>query len=306
MPKITCLKCGKKIGALVNYGTAEQPSCYECAHPESKKQTQKVNKVNTTIAFAVFIGGSLLFLGFFHIITDYFAIIPKEHFTYSMTFIKVSDIIAQYNNQSFTERMKVDALFDHLVKQLQNKNMIVFNKPQERPSGISSDHDNEQSNIQDNQNISRDKNDEKSNEYPHDSMIDTEPFSKNPSINRPDWIAADKNTDATPGATNEVQVSSNKVFEEGSVDEPPVLIKSTKPNYPVFIREEGISGLVKGWIVVDKDGTILQVKITSSPHELLSEEVTKSVVRWKYKPAKYKGVPVKMKKAFEIKFDIEE
>jgi protein TonB len=110
----------------------------------------------------------------------------------------------------------------------------------------------------------------------------------------------------SPGPATGAPVSTDNVYEEGTVDELPVLIKSTKPFFPEFVREEGISGFVKGWLVVDKDGTILQVKVTSSPHELLSEEVTKSVVRWKYKPAKYKGVPVKMKKAFEIKFDLEE
>jgi periplasmic protein TonB len=112
-------------------------------------------------------------------------------------------------------------------------------------------------------------------------------------------------TGATGPATG-APVSTDNVYEEGTVDELPVLIKSTKPFFPEFVREEGISGFVKGWVVIDKDGTILQVTITSSPHELLADEVRKSVGRWKYKPAKYKGVPVKMKKAFEIKFDLEE
>jgi protein TonB len=110
----------------------------------------------------------------------------------------------------------------------------------------------------------------------------------------------------TPGPATGAPVSTDKVFEEGMVDEEPVAIKKTEPFYPEFVREEGISGKVKGWVVIDKDGTILQVMVTSTPHELLADEVRKSVARWKYKPAKYKGVPVKMKKAFEIKFDLEE
>ena len=110
----------------------------------------------------------------------------------------------------------------------------------------------------------------------------------------------------TPGSVTGPPVSTDNVYEEGTVDELPVLIKYTKPFFPEFVREEGISGVVKGWVVIDKDGTILQVKVTSSPHELLTDEVNKSVGRWKYKPAKFKGVPVKMKKGFEIRFDIEE
>jgi outer membrane biosynthesis protein TonB len=107
-----------------------------------------------------------------------------------------------------------------------------------------------------------------------------------------------------PGPATGAPVSTDNVYEEGTVDELPVLIKSTKPFFPEFLIEGRISGIVKGWTVIDKDGTILQVKINSSPHEFLSEEVTKSIARWKYKPAKFKGVPVKMKKYFEIKFEL--
>jgi len=109
-----------------------------------------------------------------------------------------------------------------------------------------------------------------------------------------------------PGPVADAAAAPDKIYEEGTVDGIPQLIKHQDPFYPEFVREEGISGVVKGWAVIDKDGTILQVKITSSPHELLSEEVVKSVARWKYKPATFKGVPVKMKKQFEINFKLEE
>jgi hypothetical protein len=48
-----------------------------------------------------------------------------------MTFIRLSDLIAQYNSQSFGERSKSDVLFDHLIKQLENKKMIVTSPNQD-------------------------------------------------------------------------------------------------------------------------------------------------------------------------------
>jgi TonB family protein len=111
---------------------------------------------------------------------------------------------------------------------------------------------------------------------------------------------------STSNETQQSVQSDNNIYEEGKVDELPVLIKSVKPFYPEIVQEQGISGTVKGWVIIDKDGTILQIKITNSPHEFLSEEVLKSVARWKYKPAKYKGFPVKMRKWFEIKFELQE
>ncbi len=137
----TCSKCGKNISVLGNYGNDELPQCYECAHPESINQIKTVNKAKTSIAAAITIGGALLFLGFFHIVTDNFAIIPKDHFTYSMTFVNVDDIVKQYNNQSLSERLKSDALFDHLVKQLENRKMIVTSKPTDLTPDISNDNE---------------------------------------------------------------------------------------------------------------------------------------------------------------------
>jgi len=39
----------------------------------------------------------------------------------------------------------------------------------------------------------------------------------------------------------------------------------------------------------------MEVKILSSPHELLTNEVMKAVSRWKYKPGRFKGIAVKVR-----------
>jgi len=88
----------------------------------------------------------------------------------------------------------------------------------------------------------------------------------------------------------------DKVYDAGMVDEQPVPIKKTDPFYPEFVKDQGISGMVKAQIIIDQNGNVVDVKILSSPHDLLSDEVVKAVGKWKYRPGKFKGVAVRVKK----------
>ena len=64
--------------------------------------------------------------------------------------------------------------------------------------------------------------------------------------------------------------------------------------YPEECREKGIQGRVMIQFVVNKDGSIPEIKVLKSPHSLLSEEairVVKAMPKWK--PAKDKGKVVR-------------
>jgi len=100
---------------------------------------------------------------------------------------------------------------------------------------------------------------------------------------------------AAPGGNGASNVATDKVYEEGMVDEAPVVIKKVEPFYPEFVKDQEIAGIVKVQAVIDADGSIISVKVLSSPNELLSDEVIKAVSRWKYKPGKFKGIAVKVK-----------
>jgi protein TonB len=102
-----------------------------------------------------------------------------------------------------------------------------------------------------------------------------------------------------------VSIDLDKVYEAGMVDEAPVLQKKTEPFYPEFVKDQGISGTVKAQVIIDRNGTVIDIKILSSPSALLSDEVYKAVSRWKYKPGKFKGVAVKVKnRDVEIEFKL--
>jgi protein TonB len=104
----------------------------------------------------------------------------------------------------------------------------------------------------------------------------------------------------------DAQVSTDKVYEEGMVDEPPVAIKKPQAFYPPFVEDQGIQGIVRAQVTIDEKGNVIEIKILSSPHELLTDEVMKAVSRWKYKPGKFKGVAVKVKnRPIEIQFKLD-
>jgi len=86
-------------------------------------------------------------------------------------------------------------------------------------------------------------------------------------------------------------------FEEGAVIakgdvKPPKLIKKFDPIYPEEARKEGISGVVILSVRSDEKGDIVGVKISKSPHELLSKAAVEAVKQWKYEPMLIKGKPM--------------
>jgi TonB family protein len=74
--------------------------------------------------------------------------------------------------------------------------------------------------------------------------------------------------------------------------------------YPEECKKEGIEGRVHVQFVVNKDGSIPEIKVLRSPHPLLSEEairVVKAMPKWK--PAKVKGEIVRQRFILPIKFN---
>lgn len=86
-------------------------------------------------------------------------------------------------------------------------------------------------------------------------------------------------------------------FEKGAVKavgdvKPPKLIKKVNPIFPEEARKEGISGVVILSVRSDEQGNIVEVKISKSPHELLSKAAIEAVKQWKYEPMLIKGKPM--------------
>ena len=74
----------------------------------------------------------VIILGFLHIVRHadgaLRAVVAKEHFTYSMTFVCLEDLITRSNNRGIAEAQRGDPLFDHLIAQLEQKKVISTHK----------------------------------------------------------------------------------------------------------------------------------------------------------------------------------
>lgn len=78
---------------------------------------------NTKFGLAAAGAALVIVLGFFHFVqsSDGLLVIAKEHFSFSMTFTSVGEILRRNNKTSpFTD----DGLFDHLVQELEHRNKI--------------------------------------------------------------------------------------------------------------------------------------------------------------------------------------
>ena len=96
-----------------------------------------------------------------------------------------------------------------------------------------------------------------------------------------------------------------EVFDEGQTDEAAVAVYAPAAPFPDRARELNIEGVVKAIFVVNYLGKVTVVDIVKSPDQLFSREVKKTLLQWRFKPAKNKGVPVNMRFSKEFEFKLE-
>ncbi len=73
--------------------------------------------------------------------------------------------------------------------------------------------------------------------------------------------------------------------------------------YPAICQEQGVQGRVSVQFVINRDGTIVDVKVLRSPDENLSKEaerVVKAMPKWK--PARQANKPVRMRYVLPVMF----
>ena len=96
------------------------------------------------------------------------------------------------------------------------------------------------------------------------------------------------------------------VFEEGQTDEPVVPLSQRMPTYPPRAKEEGIEGGVQVELIIDREGKVSDVSFVRLPHVVFRRPVLEAVRRWRFKPAKHKGVPVSVRRRVPIEFTLGE
>ena len=68
--------------------------------------------------------------------------------------------------------------------------------------------------------------------------------------------------------------------------------KKVQPEYPELLREEEIEGNVHLTVVVNHHGNVVDIKVKSSDHELMTAAAIKAIKQFVFTPATVNGVPV--------------
>ena len=80
-----------------------------------------------------------------------------------------------------------------------------------------------------------------------------------------------------------------------------MLVNKVIPEYPSVARLAGVQGDVKLHAIIDKDGTIQSLTVTSGP-DMLRDAAIKAVQQWRYRPYMLNGVAVEVETVITVSF----
>ena len=89
-------------------------------------------------------------------------------------------------------------------------------------------------------------------------------------------------------------------------DTPPEAKFWFKPKYPDIARKAGIEGMLILKLLVDTDGSVLQVQVLKSLHPALDDAAVEAAKQWKFSPAKQRDKPVRVWVSFPVNFILKE
>ena len=95
------------------------------------------------------------------------------------------------------------------------------------------------------------------------------------------------------------------VFEEGETDEAAVPLYQPPIPYPDRARDLEIEGILEVIIVIDTKGKVSSIEVVRSPHVSITKAARKVIDTWRFKPARNKGVPVRLRARQVIEFTLE-
>lgn len=81
------------------------------------------------------------------------------------------------------------------------------------------------------------------------------------------------------------------------------LVKKVVPKYPPEAKAKAIQGTVKLEAIINKDGTVKQVKVLSGPEELIPPSV-EAVEQWVYEPTLLNGEAVEVITEIDVNYTL--
>jgi len=96
------------------------------------------------------------------------------------------------------------------------------------------------------------------------------------------------------------------ILSATEVDKAPRLLKfpPPRPDYPVDMRRENISGTATVRFIITHDGRVIDVTVVQASHPSFGDAAASAVARWKYSPAIKDGQPIACYLSVPVVFDI--
>lgn len=82
----------------------------------------------------------------------------------------------------------------------------------------------------------------------------------------------------------------------------PLPIHAVDPGYPPELKEEGIEGTVILFAVIDRDGTVSQIRVLQSLNPVLDHNAEVAFSHWKFDPALLNNKPINLKVVVTVPF----
>ncbi|HWP84234.1 MAG TPA: energy transducer TonB, partial [Terriglobia bacterium] len=92
------------------------------------------------------------------------------------------------------------------------------------------------------------------------------------------------------------------VFRVGGGVSAPQLIYKVEPEYSEQARKSKYQGTVVLNLVVQKDGTVRDIRVVTSLGMGLDEKAIEAVRQWRFRPGEKNGVPVDVSAVVEVIF----
>ena len=78
-----------------------------------------------------------------------------------------------------------------------------------------------------------------------------------------------------------------------------------KPVYPADAKAEGVEGLVRLNVRIDKEGLVAETEVEKSPDTRLAEAAVEAVSQWVYAPTLLNGDPVEVLTVVDVNFTLQ-
>lgn len=108
------------------------------------------------------------------------------------------------------------------------------------------------------------------------------------------------------GRADGLEPAPDQVFEESAVDELPRLLAAPRPEYPILLRDAGITGRVLLQAVIDTTGRVdpASVKVVQSPNPAFDNSSRRWILQALFRPARIRGRAVRVLVNMPLDFSV--